>query len=440
MTRCSYQGTSLGQIDCGCERSNPDVELFACDHPSRRTDVCVQIGGGDALAMRDVRLDDVGRRTITVQSCSHCPLAQRSDSTSPGGFAGRENPQQRAMRLRRVERQRPLGPAEVLVAVGGKSPINNGIRGGHACDVLADAGISATYAELGDYQATATAIETTGARVVINRGFVLAAEVVTQLAARFTNTRFVTVNHSSNTWTASVTKWARAQSDFLALAREHENCFYATVTEHDPVRDLSGVTRAIWLPNAVRIPARQSKHVGKSIDGPVTVSIVCRHDVLKAVGSQIVGAAIANKRRTVAGLSPIKLAIRVSQPAAELVRYASDVGLEARLVAWGDWQDFTRFVCDEVHVGLQVTNSDSFNFIALEHMLCGVPVVTSWPIRYGHRHLRAHPENVAEIADRLIYAIGHHAAESERALWISNRVAERNNERLVATMRRLLER
>ena len=98
------------------------------------------------------------------------------------------------------------------------------------------------------------------------------------------------------------------------------------------------------------------------------------------------------------------------------------------------WLEFLRCV----DVGLQCSFSESFNYVAIEHLAAGVPVVGSSATRYLPKEWQADPERPEEIADKL-ESILNSEIQPSMCREIAERVAAENNMLFHRTIEGLLQ-
>ncbi len=129
----------------------------------------------------------------------------------------------------------------------------------------------------------------------------------------------------------------------------------------------------------------------------------------------------------------VELSLRNSkgQSIEHLARLA---GLEYRIHPWQPWAEFLEHTQEAVDVGLQVSFTESFNYVAIEQMLCGKPVIGSPAIRYLPEAWQANPDDPDEIADVLVGLIENYEVESERAVEVATQFAEWMNKEFVRVM------
>ena len=298
--------------------------------------------------------------------------------------------------------------------------------------MLNDNGISAVVFHVyGQARETiAAAIERNTPRVVVNCAMFIQAGRVENLARQFADVQWVTSCHSSQSDLARNPSWLKHQFRFLDLARRRDNCHYALVDERTGFYDAFCCPRLIHLNNCVPLPDVEP-HRGPH-DPPV-VSLICEFRSLKNLPNQLTALALARKRARFRLL----LAIKNDQEAL-VTAYARNVGLDPDVRTWQSWRDYRAMVAEEIDVGMQVSFTESFNFVALDHLLAGKPVVGSPAIRYLPGKWQANPDDPEDIAKRLVRMLTRYKEHSDLASRVARRKAHTSNVAFLGTMRALL--
>lgn len=277
---------------------------------------------------------------------------------------------------------------------------------------VADAGYTYEYAETNRFEANQfdRTIQIVRPLVVLNRAFAVPCEQVRHLADKYKTVQFVTVNHSSQSHLCYAPTWLGSQNAFLRLVQEMPNCWLASPDERNIIRRLLDIDRCIYLPNTVALPT----HPGDT-KTPVVFRLLMagRRDMIKNFPNQIVAAAIASKA------IPLELHICVRGESKDLLDMARLAGVHAELVKWSDRSSHEERL-SSYHIGLQSSFSESFNYVAIELMARGVPVVGSPAIRYLPQHWQANPDDPMEIADTIVKL----AKDWENERLLARRVAE----------------
>jgi hypothetical protein len=256
------------------------------------------------------------------------------------------------------------------------------------------------------------------------------ADAVKDLAERWSGTRFVVVCHSLPShlvvWKDTLGKFA----DFVRLANELPNVYLGTPDERQPWGRLC---KSVWIPNTSGdVPPGDDR----AIIGPVDLSLVGRRDTVKNMPNQIMAAALANQTRK------CRLHLMVKGDIADMKALGEACGIETFVHDWRPHEEHRNRVANLIDIGLQAGFCESFNHVALEHLLSGKPVVGSPAIRFLPSELHADPndlEGMAALILRLAEQIDADPAGS-KTRWreIGQGVAEGLNAAVVDSLRKLL--
>lgn len=266
-------------------------------------------------------------------------------------------------------------------------------------------------------------------RVVINRSFCAGWDVIDPLSLEFPHITWVTINHSSQAHLVTHSYWLTAQNQFLRLATERENCWYATPDERLYLQEATGIRRILWMPNLLSLPeVRESREPSCS----TVVSLVGRRDVVKNFPAQIIAAGIVNRT------FPVELVIVTRGQSDDFVKLAEMSGVKASVFDWGLQDRYLRLIADQVDVGMQASLTESFNYVATDHLGLGIPVVGSPAIRYLPRHWQSQPDDPASIAFVLTEHIRNFKSRQIESRKIAEDVASKNEESFKQTIKKIL--
>lgn len=323
-------------------------------------------------------------------------------------------------------------PLDVLFGANHPSPSWFDTRAKLPAGILTDSGINALAVQLPPDRADAVSEQVAkyNPRIYINRAMFLSPDVMREVALRYPQTIFLTVNHSSQTHLASSIRWLPDQKGHIQNTVEFRNCWFGTPDERNAIGKLVDNDRVVWLPNAVRFP---QPHIA-SLGSRARLSIICRWDVLKNIPNQIVAAGIANHTHQSELISSFR------KPSTLLTACVDTARLPHRSLPWGDWAAYIKNIKHHVDIGLQVSFTESFNYVALEHLLCGKPVIGSPAIRFLPQRWQASPDDPDDIADKIKHVIDNYDNESKEALRIGRAYGELCNHLLVQQMKKILNR
>ena len=293
-------------------------------------------------------------------------------------------------------------------------------KNGKLADLIEPLGMTTNIVPVDDFSMTFLndLVDTVKPSIVINQCMLVPPGEWTVLIENRPNIKFLTVNHSSFSDMFRVTNWLRYHEKHVDLAQRNVNAFYAHVDDRRFLERLY-TTRTFWLPNPIVIPA--AAEITPPND-PMQVSLVCRADVLKNIPNQLLGLALASDFKV--AISNHRDRERVLAP---LIR---SLGLEVENAPWGTFSEYESRIkqCD---IGLQCSFTESMNFVCLEHLLLGKPVVGSHSIRYLPSTWQACADDPDEIANTLCRFREKYTKHQERARTIGLEFASVNNEQFV---------
>lgn len=279
----------------------------------------------------------------------------------------------------------------------------------------------------------ATLIERHRPRILLNGMLCIAPDRVAELATRFPTTQFVAVNHSGLSHCLSASGLLTKHLEFVRLARDLQNCWLASPDARNFPAAYAH-SRIITLPNCCMelrpIPD------ARPVPDVLTVSLICRRDVIKNIPDSIAAMAIANHQRR------FRLLLGVGGETATLLDLATSLGVEAESIGQLPWKHYVQTLQDRVDVGLQCSYSETFNFVAWEHLARGVPVVGSPAISFLPESMTANPADPLSIASRLIAVADalrrDPAAVRSKSRRIARLVGDENNAAFVAAIQAVL--
>ena len=276
-------------------------------------------------------------------------------------------------------------------------------------------------------KAAGAAIADHNPRVFVNHAFFFGWEVIAELAEIFPKTTFLTINHSSQADLIRAPDWLSEHAHSVELAQRRENVFVASV---DPRNFMSrcGLERCLWVPNLVRWPRWPASHKLKS-DRPVA-SIIGRHDPNKAIPHSIIAASINGR---------VDLLFMLKNPRRDqLEDYCESLRVSCEFAPWSSWEDYTKTLFERVSVGFQPSFSESFNYVSVEQMALGIPVIGSPTIQFLPPEWQANPDDPLDIAEKLDTILDDYETQSRRAVDIAAEVKKKNYTQAVNIYKQLV--
>lgn len=309
--------------------------------------------------------------------------------------------------------------AEVLFVVG--DPPAPGwweTRGRLSTDLLIERGITSACVTCPSEGRLRALIEQFRPRAIINGALLISPEITARLSEGFPRIQFLAMNQSSNSYLIATLK---AFDDYWGgfwRLLERDNCYLVSPDERNiPAQirpDLA--SKILWVPNPARIPDWQPRERAT----PPLVSLIMAGRSLKNIPNQLLGYALARRQREMRLLVSCR---DYEQPIGQML---DSLRIEAEIAPWLEWGDYIDRL-RSVDVGLQVSFTESYNYVSLEHMLCGVPVVGSDATRHVPPRWRAEMDTPQSIATLILDRIEGWEEDSLEARRISLQFAEQRN-------------
>jgi glycosyltransferase involved in cell wall biosynthesis len=201
--------------------------------------------------------------------------------------------------------------------------------------------------------------------------------------------------------------------------------------DKDRYDDFQGAD-VISLPNFFDIP--EVDRAVKDVDAPPVFSMVGRNDNVKGVPASI---SILARLREEMELQCIGISTQF--PSDHRAKLAQ-AHIPSSLIPWTTWQKSLEIIASYVDVGLQLSQSESFNLVSIEHMALGKPMIATPAIEYIPQEWQINPQNPREgvrVAKRILE---NYEEESEKAKIVALAVGTRCNETLLENLTPLIKR
>lgn len=332
----------------------------------------------------------------------------------------RNNPQSAPPTLNELLYPEGVKQADVLFVVG--NPPAPGwweTRGRLSTDLLEECGIPSACVTLPSEGRLRALIEELRPKVIVNRAMLVSAETTARLAAEYPHIKFLAMNQSSHSFLiASLKSFSSYWGDYWKLAETQKNCYLVSPDERNfPAQIRPDLEHKIlWAPNPSRIPEWQTRKRGN----PPLISLIMAGRPLKNIPNQLLGYALARKQMEMGLLVSCR---GYERPIRQMLE---SLQVQAEIVPWLEWADYIERL-HTIDVGLQVSFTESFNYVALEHMLCGSPVVGSDAIRYIPKKWRADVDSPQRIASKILERVDGWEEQSLEARKVSTQFANERN-------------
>ena len=226
----------------------------------------------------------------------------------------------------------------------------------------------------------------------------------------------------------------------LELTAKWRNVRYSVVNADEARRwTLAGAPKAVLaIPNAYTGEIATEPLDGPGEGEPVHLSAMFALRVLKSPASHVLLAGLLNKRR------PCELHMQVQR--ADFPLYGQNLrDLAATLKvpfsaeAYRERGAYLEWMRSTIHVGLQLSMTESFNYVCLEHLAHGIPCVTSRAVTFNPWQV-ADPEDIEAAAEAVEAILRDYAACSAHALAAAREVQAKHEAEFLAAMGELLGR
>jgi hypothetical protein len=268
-------------------------------------------------------------------------------------------------------------------------------------------------------------IDATACRMIITNLHLGSVSLIIDAAKAFPSVKFVVVYHGTQNQ-IHIAVYGPDQCEIISKIGDIPNLWYGSVEPTSPWGEL-GCPRFFHWPNTM--PFDPPSGPAPTIDPP-TLLLAGRACIEKAHTASLLAAALVNKQR------PIRLQAAIKSGVGVLRKVAAVAGIELTEQPWRRQVDFRKWVRTNVSITLQPSLCDSFNYVALDSLSQGRPVVGSKTIRYLPDSWQADPNDPADIARVAMMFLDDYDRYSADALRIACEVRDRQRDEY----RKLLER
>lgn len=275
-------------------------------------------------------------------------------------------------------------------------------------------------------------------RLVVLGAFIVPLPDLEQLAMEHPQVTFVQRIHSNLAWLFMCPEDMRCTTDVIELARRRANVRVAFVCPEETRRwRKAGCEDVLCVPNVFAAPIADEPRMRRCDPEWLHLSAFFAIRGLKHPGGHVHAASIVNST-----ICPTKLHVQLERSDAP-VEFASNLrslanvcGLQMPVEPYREHQPFTDWLRDHIDVGLQLSMTESFNYATMEHLACGVPVVTSHAIPFSPWRCRY--EDARAAAGRVRTILDDYPAASAWALDTARTVAERHKSMFLEACQSLL--
>ena len=273
-------------------------------------------------------------------------------------------------------------------------------------------------------------------RVVVFAAFTTPPAMIEELASEWPETVWVQRCHSNMAWLFT-TRAFGSFLEILRVAKRRRNVRLAFVSP-DESRRLRGCgLPVLTVPNVLC-----GDVAAEPLDGPgegeeLRLSAIFAIRGLKHPTGHFMAARLLAEGRRVRLLFQRERSDNKSW-GDWLIQLGNALGLSLGVEPYRAHRQFCEWIRSTVHVGLQMSMTESFNYVTLEHLKAGVPMVTSGAIPWCPWRVGWH-EDAEGVVELVRGILGDYRAASEMALEAARRIQDVNRGLFVETMRTLLE-
>lgn len=269
---------------------------------------------------------------------------------------------------------------------------------------------------------------TPSVKIVLNHAFVVGAAEFVAMAARHPRQQFVALFHGTPnvTW-RQATIWEQI-GVYLRELPTTPNLWFACPDPCAGYDALDSTGRAIVWPNPVALP----REPATTRPEPPTALITGRDTWCKAFPSAILGCVLVQRQR------PLRLILSEQTGQGWIDAAIGAIGGQWERPAYQDARGWARRLRDEVSVVVQPSLSESFNYVALDALAWGRPVVGSPAIRYLPPDWTVDPNDARAIAAMIVEHLDRYEERAGEARRLAEYAAEWKNREYCGMIRRLL--
>ncbi len=306
----------------------------------------------------------------------------------------------------------------------------------HSAGVLNKHGVTAATATLDGIRSWDKWIEETAPRVIVLSAFIVRPFDLDALARKFKRVTFLQRCHSNLAWLFQSREDFHSAAETIRVSKDQGNVVYSLVCEREAKAWSAAGVPVACVPNVWS--GGFAEHGRDALRDPATVNLSAFFAVrlLKDPAGHVMAAANVNAYR------PARLHMQLDR--SDSPAYGEQVKRVAALThcpvaahPYRAHDAYLKWLGDTVDVGLQLSLTESFNYVALEHLALGIPCVTSRAVEFSPWRVDAEDYQgaAAVILDQII---PNYASASEAAIHAAKEVAARNEALFVDTFQTLL--
>ncbi len=434
---CIYRSlVPLGKLHCTCSVS---PQVFQCSRPEVVSGYCVpadpspgQMPPDGEIILADggkVIPDDERTRKFHVWWTRDGELVARWHVIRCDKCRFQQNPPPHILKLKQLGIQGnyvpETGHCDILnIATDAQQWVQ------HAVDwhATAPAGIRDCYANLKQVRDLSEFIQATGCRLIACHTTIAEPKTVESAAVAYPDVRFWVVYHGSQNTMGINANWMRSQRLFLELSARLPNVWFGTPEPTAPFGALGYQRFLIW-PNTIPFEMPADPH---GIHDPPVLLIAGRDDVVKANPAAVLAAALIAQQR------PVKVVAAIRGNVTAYAELAAGVNLRLEQLPIRPSAQFRQFIRSSVSLVLDPSLSDAMQYVGLDALSQGRPVVGSQTIRYLPRQWQADPNDPADIARVAMQMLDDYDRYAKEALRLASEIRDTQRSTYHAAIERIL--
>jgi hypothetical protein len=304
-----------------------------------------------------------------------------------------------------------------------------GVNASHTAAVLRGRGVDAQEALFLPDQLPAKLIETLKQhrpRVAVLMALFLDPRTIAGIAAAFPRTRFYVKCHSNAQFLAGESSGWQRLLQIADVSMGLPNLSIGCASE-DMTRTLQALgVKAVSLPNVYDLAAAEhARGIGKLNSGGVHIGMFGALRPFKNAIGQTCALAVAKRisgRPLVLHINGTRAEMGGANDLAQMREICQRADLRLEVHGWLAHAEFVTLAA-QMHVALQVSFTETFNYVAADCVAAGTPVVGSPAIRFLPAAWKVNPDDAGAIAAAILDAPSWDVAVGQRALEAWNRWA-----------------
>ena len=272
-------------------------------------------------------------------------------------------------------------------------------------------------------------------RMVVVSALCTPPEDLEALARKFRDTIWVQRIHSNLAWLFQSGDFYKTMQ-VLEMSRRLPNVKLAFVSPYESARlHGAGLHNVVCMPNVTVAPVADTPRRGPARNRRVELSAIFAVRLLKHPSGHVLASALVNaRRRACLHMQFTRTDHRHYNERCKMFANACQLPLVEE--PYRDHADFCAWLGSSIHVGLQLSMTESFNYVAVEHMSEGIPVVASEAIPFVPWRVRYEDSQAA--ADTVLDILADYRGASQCALDAARTIRDRNRSLYLETCQALL--